>query len=136
MKNHSVESHVVVLGGVIGRDGIIKCHGAMLGHRCAKIHRVRRSTLAAEAHAAVTALDVALWVQVLLTEIFTRHLDYQRLTPPTEFPRLNPFHESPSNAEVKKEAGLEKMHALLVATHSANPLLPDVPQSFRATCEC
>ena len=102
VKNHSAESHVVILGDVIERDGAIRCHGVLLGHRCAKIHRVCRPTQAAEAHAAATAADVALWFQVLLTELFTHDFDYKRLTPPTEFPLLNPFHESPSDEEVKK----------------------------------
>ena len=136
VKNHSVESHVVALGDVINRDGTIKCHGLLLDHRCAKIHRVCRPTLSAEAHAAVTAVDVALWFQVLLTEIFSRKFDYQRLTPPTEFPLLNPFNESPPNADLKKEAGLEKNHVLLMANRSANPLLTEECQEFRATCNC
>ena len=102
VKNHSAESHVVILGDVIERDGVIRCHGVLLDHRCAKIHRVCRPTQAAEAHAAATAADVALWFQVLLTELFTHDFDYKRLTPPTEFPLLNPFHESPPDEEVKK----------------------------------
>ena len=136
VKNHSIESHVVVLGDVIDRDGIIKCHGLLLGHRCAKIHRVCRSTLAAEAHAAVSAVDVALWFQVLLTEIFTHNFDYRKLTPPTEFPLVNPFHESPSDADVRKEASIRKIHLMVCAAHSANPMFNDQTTVFHATCDC
>ena len=135
-KNHSVESHVVILGDVISRDGVIKCHGVMLDHRCAKIHRVCRSTLAAEAHAAVTAVDVALWFQVLLIEIFTQKFDYRRLTPPTDFPLRNPFNDSPSNAEVQQETGLQPLHMIAMLDHSANPMITDAPMSFQATCHC
>lgn len=74
-------------------DGVIKRHGLMMCHRCAKIHRVCRSTLAAEASDAATAVDVALWFQVLLTDSFTREFDYMRLAPPTGFPLINPFLE-------------------------------------------
>ena len=136
IKNHSIESHVIVLGDVIGRDGVIQCHGLLLDHRCAKIHRVCRSTLAAEAHAAVTAVDVALWFQVLLTEIFTHHFDYQLLTPPTHFPLRNPFHESPSNAEVTEETTLERILLMAAVTHSANPMITETPETTRSTCLC
>ena len=136
LQNHSVESHVVILGDLIDRGGIIKCHGLMLDRRCAKIHRVFRSTLAAEAHAAVAAVDVALRFQVLLTEIFTHQFNYQRLTPPTNFPLLNPFHESPPNAEANQEDVLKKVHALLMSSHSANHMITDAKQTFLATCEC
>ena len=137
VKNHSVESRVVVLGDVIARDGILTCHGLLLDHRCAKIHRVCRSTLSAETHAAVSAVDVALWFQVLLIEIFTHRFEYQRLTPPTFFPLQNPFRESPSDAEVKKEASGNLIHALISASsHSAHPMMTDVSEEFLATCHC
>ena len=118
VKSHSAESHVVILGDVIERDGVIKCHGLMLDHRCAKIHRVCRSTLSDEANAAVTAVDVALWFQVLLTEIFRHQFEYKRLTPPTEFPLLSPFNDSPPNEELQREESLRKTHRLFVTTHS------------------
>ena len=127
---------MVILGEVIGRDGIIKCHGVMLDHRCAKIHRVCRPTLAAEAHAAVTAVDAALRFQVLLIEISTRKFEYRRLTPPTDFPLGNPFRESPSNAEVQKETGQQPIHMIAMLGHSANPMITESPLSFQATCHC
>ena len=136
VRNHIVESQVVVLGDVISRDGTIERRGLLLDHRCAKIHRVCWPTVAAEAHAAVTAVDVALWPQVLLTEIFTRKFDYKRLTPPKVFPLLNPFRESPSDSEVRKEALSRKIHALKASSHSANPMLPDQQFFIQSTCSC
>lgn len=60
VQNSSVGPHVIILGYVIDRGGIPKCPGLAMVHRFGKIHRVCRSTLAAEAHAAVTAVDAAL----------------------------------------------------------------------------
>ena len=136
VQNHIVESHVVILGDVIERGGITKCHGLMLDHRRAKIHRARRSTMAAESHAAVTAVEVALRFRVLLAGIFTHHFDYKRLTHPTEFPLMNPPRESPPNNAVRKEADMEKIHALFVSTRSANPLLSDAHYTSNSTCNC
>ena len=85
-QNRIAEYRVITLGDVIERDGVVKCHGLMIGRRCEEIRRVCRSALAAEARAAATAVDAALRFQVLLTEAATHHFDYIRLTPPTEFP--------------------------------------------------
>ena len=59
-------------------------------HRCAEIHRVCRPELSADAHAAVTSVNSALWAQILLTEIFTGKYDYTILNPPTEFAIVDP----------------------------------------------
>ena len=133
-KNHSIESHVLVLGDVLERDGLIQCHGLMLDHRCAKIHRVCRSTLSAEAHAAVTAVDAALWTQVLMTEVFTGRYEHARLTPPTEFPIQDPFSEAPSNQEVKRETQYDHLIALATMIHTANPLVTPKVEWFEAHC--
>ena len=133
-KNHSIESHVLVLGDVLERDGLIQCHGLMLDHRCAKIHRVCRSTLSAEAHAAVTAVDAALWTQVLMIEIFTGRYEHTRLTPPTEFPIQDPFNEAPSNQEVKRETQYDHLIALSTMMHTANPLCTPRVEWFEAHC--
>ena len=58
--SRSIEAHAMVLGDVIDRDGSIQRRGMLLDHRCAKRRRVCRPTLAAEAHAEVTSVDVAL----------------------------------------------------------------------------
>ena len=133
-KNHSIESHVLIFGDVLSRDGMIQCHGLLLDHRCAKIHRVCRSTLSAEAHAAVTAVDVALWTQVLLTEIFTGKYDHARLTPPTEFPIVDPFNQAPTNQEVKQETKYDRFIALATMMHSANPLFTSKVEWFDSHC--
>ena len=96
----------MILGRVISRDGVVHCRGGLIGHRCAKIHRVCRSSLIAETHAAITAADWALWFQVFLIEIFTRKFDARRLSPPTSFPLRNPFGESPTDAQIHSEINL------------------------------
>ena len=97
------------------------------------IRRVCRSTLSPDAHASVTAVDAALWFQVLLTAISTRHFDYKRLTPPTEFPPVNPFRAPPSDSDVRNEDAMGQIHASSASTHSANRLMPDTHCSFNAT---
>ena len=95
--SHSIEGAFVILGQVISRDGIINCEGQMVDHRCAKIHRVCRSSLGAEARAAVSACDQALWLQMLMTEIATSNYDIRRYCPPTDYPIQNPFAPEPPN---------------------------------------
>ena len=101
LTNHfSIESNFLVLGRAAKRDGIAHCHGGLLDHRCAKIHRVCRSSLSAEAHAAITAVDWSLWFQVFLIELFTNHFEVRKISPPTSFPLRNPFGKSPTDNEV------------------------------------
>ena len=137
VKNRSVESHVVILGDVIDRDGVLRCHGLLINHRRAKIRRVRRSTLDAEAHAPVSAVGAALRFQLLLIELCTHRFEHHRLTHPTFFPLQNPFRESPTDAEVRKEDTENLIRALAsAASHSAHPMMTDAPQTFPATCHC
>ena len=98
VQKRSAESHVIIPGSVIHRGGVINCHGLMLVRRCAEIHRARRPALTEEANSAVAAIGDATGFQVSLTEIFTRNFNYKRLTHPTEFPSINPFRESPTDA--------------------------------------
>ena len=136
VQNRSVESHISILCDVIDRGGIIRRHGLLSDHRCDKIHRVCRSTLAAEANAAATSVDVALLFQVLITDAPAQTFDYKRLTPPTEFPLMGPFRESPLNAEVKKEAEMGKINAFLITSHAPNPMRTETRLTFQATCHC
>ena len=46
--SRSIEGSCAVLVDVISRDGLISCRGTLLCHRCAKIQRVCKSSLAAE----------------------------------------------------------------------------------------
>ena len=101
--SRSIEGTFLVLGQVLARDGIIKCIGHLLGHRCAKIHRVCKSSLAAEAHAAVAACDQALWIQMPLIEIATGNYDIRRYCPPTDYPLQNPFSPAPTDDQVQAD---------------------------------
>ena len=117
--SHSIEGTFVILAQVLSRDGVINCLGHMLDHRCAKIHRVRRSSLDAEAHADVSACDQALWLKMLLTEITTGEYDIRKYSHPTEFPLRNPFAKDPTDDQVaqdlKWESALSKQKNAIAA---------------------
>ena len=98
--SHSIEGSVTILGKVINRYGVVRCHGYLIDRRCAKIQMVCKSSLAAEAHASATAADQALWLQVYLAEIFTGSYQISQITPPTEYPLPDPFGVSPTDQEV------------------------------------
>ena len=98
--SHPIEGSVAVLCKVASRSGIIHCHGYLLGHSCSKIQRVCKSSLASEAHSALTAADQALWFQVLLTEIVTGVYDITKISPLSTFPLPGPFGPSPTDEEV------------------------------------
>ena len=136
VQNHSSGSHVGAHGDAIEHDGILKCHGSTMAHRCAEIHCVCRPTLSAVAHAAVASVDVSLWFHVFLAEIFTREFNYKRLTHPAEFPSVNPFRESPTDDEVRKEASLEKIRSILVSVREDSPMMANELQTFTTTCKC
>ena len=63
-----------------------------------------RSALSSEAHAAVSAVDVAHWVHVFPTETFAMRYDRDRLTHPKGFAIANPFIESARNRDGQQEA--------------------------------
>ena len=85
----------------------MRCHGFLIDHRCAKIQRVCKSSLAAEAHASITAADQALWIQVYLNEIVTGHYQIEKITPPTEYPLPGPFGQSPTDQEVTAQCQID-----------------------------
>ena len=89
--DRSGDSNLLVFGRALFRAGAIRCHGYLIDHKCGKIQRVCRSSLASECRAAVTAGDYALRYQVLLIGIFTRSYQIRRLCHPADFPTINPF---------------------------------------------
>ena len=117
--SHSIEGTVIVLATVTGRGGVRNCHGYLLDHRCAKIQRVCKSSLAAEAHAALNAADQALLFQGLLTEIVTGIYDISKISPPTTYPLPDPYGPSPTDQEVTaqmKTSPLEKQTMFMKCT--------------------
>lgn len=101
--SRSVEGAVTALAQVAARDGIIHCHVYLLDRRCGKIQRARKSSLAAEAHAALAVADQALWFHVLLAEIVTGKYDISDVSPPTTYPHPDPFGSSPTDREVSDQ---------------------------------
>ena len=99
---HSTESNATAFGKVLYRGGVIRCHGFLLGRRCAKIQRVCRSSLSAECHAAVMAGDYALRYQILLVELLTHRYQIRKLRPPTNCPTLNHFGKVHTDAQLKQ----------------------------------
>ena len=119
--NRSIESHVVIFGDVLEMGGAIHRRGALLGSRCAKIRRVGRSTLSEGARADVTASDVALWTQILLTAISAWKYDYTRPAPPNDFPISGPLNKAPTNQEARQETKYGRLIALSTMPHSDKP---------------
>ena len=54
-----IDGTFIVLAKAVARDGPIRRHGFIFGRSRAKIHRVCRSSLSAECHAAISAADHA-----------------------------------------------------------------------------
>ena len=101
--SHSVDGSVAVWAEAVSRDGITDRHGALLDHRCAKIQRVWKSSLASECRAALTASDQALRTKALLHEIVTGAYIIRHISPPSEFPLPDPRGPSPKNEEARRQ---------------------------------
>ena len=74
-------------------------------------------------------------MQVFSAEISTREVNHVRLTPPTDFPLLNPPCDSPTVKE-QEEPAYGKIRHAITSTQSANPLTPPNRQSFSSTFTC
>ena len=92
---------MIVLAKFLHMGGVIHCHGALLGHRCAKIRRDCRSSLSSECHDAVTAGDHALWFQMVMIELATHRYDIRKLVPRATGPLVFPLADAPSNIELE-----------------------------------
>ena len=101
--DHSVAGDIIILCQFIDSDFIISRHGHMPDRRCAKIHRVCKSSLAAEAHAAVYATGHVLWLKTLLWEMTTGTYDIAPISPPTDYPIRNPFAPSPTDTQANAD---------------------------------
>ena len=99
----SIESGAIISGRMLFRDATIRCHGYLMGQRCAKIQRVCRSSLSDECHAAVHAGDYSLRYQITMNGIFTHVRQIRQLCPPAEYPTLCPFTKSPSGESLKAD---------------------------------
>ena len=99
--SRSIEGSVDVLAEVVSRDGVISCQCAMTDRRCAKIHRVCKSSLVDEGNATLTAADQAFRMEELLREIATDAHNVIHIAPPSGLPLPDPFGPSPTDAEVK-----------------------------------
>ena len=109
----SIQSHLIVLGVPIKRDGILECVGHHIAASSKKISRVSRSTLSSETVALADAVDASLWFKTILTEIlfgiFSRNIvlpmsGYTMISPfkkpePTETLWINETHSSQKPSE-------------------------------------
>ena len=101
--HRSVGGNFLIPRRVNSQDGAARCHGGIIDRRCAKIHRPRRSSLAAETNAAIAAADWALWFQVFLIQIHTRKFCIRQVSHPTSSRIRNPPGSSPPAQQLKTE---------------------------------
>lgn len=126
--SRSVEGAVTVLADVTHRDGIIQRRGYLIGRRCAKIQRVRKSSMAVEAHAALAAADQAMRFQVSLAEIVTGKYGIAAISPPAVYPIPDPFGPSPTG---QNKSGRASITTASESTDSVRKMryLPDYSES-------
>ena len=99
----SLESYVFVIGMVKSRDGDFVANGCVLDCASKKLHRVCRSSLAAEVLALSDGCDIALWNKTLLVEISSGRFLREILEPANGYLLQTPFGLVPSVEEVQLE---------------------------------
>lgn len=87
----STESHFIGIGRPLSRDGVIQCvfHPILRGAR--KIHRAVRSSLASEAIALCSTIDLTYWLQSILHEAFFGEFKRDGFSVSAQSPLLSPF---------------------------------------------
>ena len=99
----SVESACVLFGVPFSRDGTALCRGHLLTWYTRRIHRVCRSTANSECVALNSAVDLTIYLQVVLAELLTGRYDVEFLTRTSILPMMNPFKPSPSHVQIQQE---------------------------------
>ena len=92
----SAEAACFVFGIPLKRDGTILCRGHLVSWYARRIARVCRSTANAECIALNGAVDVTVYLQVIIGELLTGIYDVQFLLAGEVIPLLNPFRRPPA----------------------------------------
>ena len=82
--SHAFGRSVAVIYEVMSRDGVISCHGSLVGHSCAMTHRVCKSPMATEFRTALVDADQAPRAKTMMSEILPGHYYAQRISPSTQ----------------------------------------------------
>ena len=99
----SLESYVFAIGMVRSRDGDFVANGRVLGCASEKLHRVCRSSLAAEVLALNDGRDIALRNETLLVEISSGRFFREIPEPSSGYLLQTPLGLVPSGEEVQQE---------------------------------
>ena len=100
----SAEAACFVFGIHLKRDGTILCRGHLASWYARRIARVCRSTANAECIALNGAVDVTVYLQVIIGELLTGIYDVQFLLAGEAIPLLNPFRRPPALESLKAES--------------------------------
>ena len=100
----SAESACFIFGIPLKRDGTILCRGHLISWYARRIARVCRSTANAECIALNGAVDVTVYLQVIIGELLTGIYDVQFLVTGDIIPLLNPFRRPPPIEAIKAES--------------------------------
>ena len=96
--------HVLYLVYPLKRDGTILRRGHLVSWYARRIARVCRSTANAECIALNGAVDVTVYLQVIIGELLTGIYDVQFLLAGEVIPLLNPFRRPPAIESIKEES--------------------------------
>ena len=99
----SVESACVLFGIPLSRDGTVLCRGHLLTWYTRRIHRVCRSAANSECVALNSAVDLAIYLQVVIAELLTGRYNVDFSTRTSVLPMMNPFKHSPSHMQIQQE---------------------------------
>ena len=93
--HRSVESHLIIVGKPLKRDGDISLIGHAIDFGCREIPRTTRSTISGDAVALANAIDSGIFAQSMLVEIFCGIVPSLHINDTDPYPLTTPFQPSP-----------------------------------------
>ena len=99
----SVEANLIVLGIPLVRDGVVKCRGNLISWHTRKLSRVCRSTAQAETLALSNSGEMALYLQVVMAEVFTGRYDISFLRTTDPLPLMSPLKMPPTTTALRTD---------------------------------
>ena len=87
----------------VSRDGTVLCRGHLISWYTRRIRRVCRSTANSECVALNSALDLAIYLQLILAELLTGHYNVEFPTRSTVLPTMNPFKPPTTSVQMQHE---------------------------------